>query len=823
MTSAGPGEPPAPGPAADGPAAADPAPLRVFRRATGRRSRPEAAPAPPGPAEEEEEEEGPEPSAGAPHPAAPGSSSPGGPGPQTQLDHRLALAESGPAAEPSQVGETRTQAAAPPPSAGAAASRFLDTKAADSSGALSGSSGSSLSDSLDSGALEEEVEALTQPGALAARGGGAVTSPLKGSEGAGPPADDAGPVDSDDEEALAALQARAAGAAADRPELSDEELDEEQQEQDLEEQRARRDVADLEGIGRGFEPVIKPLSLIVNKLKERAQKARGRKPLPVSTADITDVGQYYEQIKSMAKETAALGAAGAARVFTLVQAAPAPAGGAEAEPEPVGEPSGALLTATEDGSEDADEQGALRADEVTGPPPEGGVGRSPPKKSFPLFEVRGKGEGADGEGEDGAAIFFDEEEEEAVLHELEEDEPVEEEALEEGEEEEDEDEEESSEVNREEEEEEEEDNAFTWQQEEPGLPEGAPGAAPSPAKPRKQVTRTKVTNRVMDAAGGFVDVEAELSEDEGGGYVASDDEDEAGDDNVNAEGDLKDLIGKNKRVSAAEAEKLAKVHAKWMEEQNEKAIDDVIDNINKGFGRGGRNEDGDDEYEARRRRVIQQGQIGAKENRIKFNIFDDRPDGDEANLPEEDRREAEAAVRAARARKEEWKKQQDSSKETDNVRGGPAGEARTPPDPAPKAPKAWMSADQIEADLGDLAKKKPQHRGPHFLGLKRKEVDPREAEKVVMERTVSGRSFVFQRAADTAAEGGAPKKRSRLGKDKRRPLSSIFSQTQKSPSQNMLAVMDRGDPQRPSLLSPSKGGAKDKNDLSRALRFTIYE
>ena len=96
-------------------------------------------------------------------------------------------------------------------------------------------------------------------------------------------------------------------------------------------------------------------------------------------------------------------------------------------------------------------------------------------------------------------------------------------------------------------------------------------------------------------------------------------------------------------------------------------------------------------------------------------------------------------------------------------------------------------------------------------------------EKVVMERTVSGRSFVFQRAADTAAEGGAPKKRSRLGKDKRRPLSSIFSQTQKSPSQNMLAVMDRGDPQRPSLLSPGKGGAKDKNDLSRALRFTIYE
>ena len=303
----------------------------------------------------------------------------------------------------------------------------------------------------------------------------------------------------------------------------------------------------------------------------------------------------------------------------------------------------------------------------------------------------------------------------------------------------------------------------------------------------------------------------------------ADDEDEAGNDNVNAEGDLKDLIGKNKRVSAAEAEKLAKVHAKWMEEQNEKAIDDVIDNINRGFGRGGRgNEDGDDEYEARRRRVIQQGQIGAKENRIKFNIFDDRADGDEANLPEEDRREAEAAVRAARARKEEWKKQQDSSKEADNARGGPAGDARTPPDPAPKAPKAWMSADQIEADLGDLAKKKPQHRAPHFLGLKRKEVDPKEAEKVVMERTVSGRSFVFQRAAETA-EGGPKTKRSRLGKDKRRPLSSIFSQTQKSPSQNMLAVMDRGGPQRPSLLSPGKGGAKDKNDLSRALRFTIYE
>ena len=107
------------------------------------------------------------------------------------------------------------------------------------------------------------------------------------------------------------------------------------------------------------------------------------------------------------------------------------------------------------------------------------------------------------------------------------------------------------------------------------------------------------------AANRFLDEEAELSDDEGMGIAVSDDEDEANAQDIDQNGELKDLIdasGKNLDKNNEAGEEL---HIKWARQQEAQQLKNILRGLENGFGRRGKGplDDDDDGTNGRRRRA----------------------------------------------------------------------------------------------------------------------------------------------------------------------------------------------------------------------------
>jgi hypothetical protein len=415
-------------------------------------------------------------------------------------------------------------------------------------------------------------------------------------------------------------------------------------------------------------------------------------------------------------------------------------------------------------------------------------------------------EGEDGE-QQGEDEDTDEEEEAAIRHELglnsdgepEEEEllPVEE-ALES---------ESESSIESESEEDEEENrgaNGFTWEREEPGL-QGADQEGKKKRRPKNE----KVGRRVMDAAHGFVDVEAELSEDEE--YQAREDEDEDAD----GDADLQGLIGKG-RHTTRDVERAAKQHQKWLLQQDEKELDDVVDKVRRGYNRklpGGLEETGDAEgLEAARERLAR-GQeeydfSGLKDlfrSGAQIPSIDDEEGGDE-------KAEALANLEAARKRKLQREQERAKIARTDSTSApgaahvevaaaAAAGTAPLPPFAAregqvpPQEPHAAWNANGVPESWRKPALKHEQIAtgAGHFIGLKRRAEDETDATPVRAEPLARGGSgaYVFQRVGqpgETATKmpppGETPSRRAR-----RQNASSLLPPTPTQPRVSQIASL----------------------------------
>jgi len=116
---------------------------------------------------------------------------------------------------------------------------------------------------------------------------------------------------------------------------------------------------------------------------------------------------------------------------------------------------------------------------------------------------------------------------------------------------------------------------------------------------------TKNNGSKRPAANRFLDEEAELSDDEGMGIAVSDDEDDANAQDIDQNGELKDLIdasGKNLDKNNEAGEEL---HIKWARQQEAQQLKNILRGLENGFGRRGKGplDDDDDGMNGRRRRA----------------------------------------------------------------------------------------------------------------------------------------------------------------------------------------------------------------------------
>ena len=546
------------------------------------------------------------------------------------------------------------------------------------------------------------------------------------------------------------------------------------QELDADEQANLRQIAERVQVGGSLLPEVKPFDAFLSKLQANTVAAARRKPLGLLGEDPNaKFSQYADVFERVVEEDEALetdlviepaareeepaaakaqgaraepgaGAGSGAGAGVEAEAGPEAGPGAQAGSEFEDDP---LLTETEE--EEVEDEEAEQAREAV----EGLVDDA-------AEESGGEEEGEEDEG--GEDEVTDEEEEAAIRHELglnSDGEPEEEEVLpaEEAAESES---ESSIESESEEEEEDGGANGFTWEREEPGL-QGA--EAEQGGKKKRRPKNEKVGRRVMDAAHGFVDVEAELSEDEE--YQAQKDEDEDAD----GDADLKGLIGKG-RHTARDVERAAKQHQKWLLQQDEKELDDVVDRVRRGYNRklpGGLEEAGDAEgLEAARERLAR-GQEEYDFSGLK-DLFRGGPQGPSIDDEEAGDEKAEALANLEAARKRKLLREQERAKiaRTDSASApgaahpeAAAGAGTLPPFAArgenvglrePHA--AWGAPGAQESRRKAAIKPEQVATGAgHFIGLKRRSEDETEETPVRTEPLARGGSgaYVFQRVGQS--------------------------------------------------------------------------
>eukprot|EP00775_Hariotina_reticulata_P002800 gene2800-3093_t len=141
------------------------------------------------------------------------------------------------------------------------------------------------------------------------------------------------------------------------------------------------------------------------------------------------------------------------------------------------------------------------------------------------------------------------------------------------------------------------------QQQQAGTSSGATAAGAGDQ--RSRVPKQGVKSRRGAAAGGFIDAEADMSEDEGAVEDGDSDDEEADD----ADEDLAELIGNDKEGKLDEVQRRA-LHAEWQDRQEARDLQKVLDGVKGGFRRkrkqaAGLDEEAEDgtDATARRRRA----------------------------------------------------------------------------------------------------------------------------------------------------------------------------------------------------------------------------
>ena len=303
--------------------------------------------------------------------------------------------------------------------------------------------------------------------------------------------------------------------------------------------------AERERIGKGFNPDIKPMSSILDKINTRVQEAALRKPTElVDEAPGLKFSDFADRIMS----------SGNAKV-EAINVEPAPEEAEEKEE----------VEGLEEEREEAEEE--LEEEEIAADDLEKEI----EEKVVKRHEIRLAGK-------EETLVEDEVEEKEEECLESESESSMESE----------------SEEEEEEEEEEEQDNGFTWEEDEP-LPEGH--EEEEGRKEKKAKMKLPKVNR------GFVEVEAEMSDDEG---HLHDDEGKEDEDDDGA--DLEDLIDKRRyRESEGEGKRRSKFHQNWMNDQEEEDIQKVIEAVETGFRKKRKGLLGEDDEnthrDARRRRA----------------------------------------------------------------------------------------------------------------------------------------------------------------------------------------------------------------------------
>ena len=319
--------------------------------------------------------------------------------------------------------------------------------------------------------------------------------------------------------------------------------------------------AERERIGKGFNPEVKPMSSILEKIDSRKREAALRKPTaPDLEAPQEEAGlnfaDFADKIMSIKPETLA----GAISI--------------EQKPEEAGlEGEAADPTASQEEGEDmvVEEEEEENEEEV--------------KRNTNEIRLAVKEPEPEPEAEE--EVELEEEESEEYSEEYSE---------------------ESSEEEEEEEEEGGQANGFTWEEDEPlpdELAEEEDRAAAEAGKENGEQKPLASKKKLPKVNRGFVELEAELSDDEG---HLHDDEHEEIDDEDDSGADLEDLIDRRRyRETEGEGKRRNKFHQNWMEEKEDEDLEKFINAVETGFrkkrkGIAGEDDEGNDR-DARKRRA----------------------------------------------------------------------------------------------------------------------------------------------------------------------------------------------------------------------------
>lgn len=349
---------------------------------------------------------------------------------------------------------------------------------------------------------------------------------------------------------------------------------------------AQRDLiadAERERIGKGFNPDIKPMSSILDKINQRVQEAAARKPAVEEDAEAAGAEESGLKFSDFADEIMNLKAPPADVVGAI--AVEVPEEDTEAAEEEAEQEAMAAEEATEE--EAMEEEERKRPNEI----------RLAPKEPEPEEEGQSMDESSseESEGEE------EESSEESSSEELEE-------------------------------EEQEQANGFTWEEDEP-LPDELEAEAGDAVKAKVEGSKPG-KKKLPKVNRGFVEDEAELSDDEG--HLHEDENGEEVDDEDDDGADLEDLID-NRRVRESEGslKRREKLHQNWEREREDDELDEFINAVETGFrkkrkGIAGDEDEGNDR-DARRRRAELGEDLGEAEANLE-RIFDAKMLGDDADL-----------------------------------------------------------------------------------------------------------------------------------------------------------------------------------------------
>ncbi|UPR00595.1 MRC1 domain-containing protein [Chloropicon primus] len=338
---------------------------------------------------------------------------------------------------------------------------------------------------------------------------------------------------------------------------------------------AQRDMiadAERERIGKGFNPDIKPMSSILEKINLRVQQAAMAKPAAAEPTEEAEEGLKFSDFADKIMNIKPTDSTG--DVINVEEPAKE-----EDEEEEGGkgtdEGPEASAGAEEDEAEDAEEMESEDADQ-------GGE-----EKKRKTNEIRLAAKEPEPEPEP---------------------EPEEDE-LQSEEEEEEEEESETEESETEVEEEEEQANGFTWEEDEP-LPDELEAELEGEKAKEKAAggegEGTALKKKLPKVNRGFVEDEAELSDDEG--HLHEDENGEEMDDEDDDGKDLEDLIDNRKiRESDDRVRKRTKLHQNWINEKEDEDLEELVHAVETGFrkkrkGLAGEEDEGNDR-DARRRRA----------------------------------------------------------------------------------------------------------------------------------------------------------------------------------------------------------------------------